>query len=171
MHTLEEVRAEYDRLDALLGIDTSGIELKISKRAVRQLGCFRCPARPGAEPPRITLSALVMEDDAAFWDTARHEYAHAAVWLLYPGERHGHDGVWRDMCRRVGCSPRRLAPETGKAAEARQEKAKYIVRCRKCGRESRYMRRGKTVNALMSLHRFFIRCGACGGKLELLIRE
>lgn len=47
MHSLEEVRAEYDRLDRLCGLDTSGIELKISKRAVKQLGSFRCPA-PGA---------------------------------------------------------------------------------------------------------------------------
>ena len=44
MHSLEEVRAEYDRLDRLCGLDTSGIELKISKRAVKQLGSFRCPA-------------------------------------------------------------------------------------------------------------------------------
>ena len=29
MHTLEEVRREYDRLDRLVGVDTSGIELKI----------------------------------------------------------------------------------------------------------------------------------------------
>ena len=31
------------------------------------------------ETLRITLSALILEDDAQFWDTARHEYAHAAV--------------------------------------------------------------------------------------------
>lgn len=45
MHSLEEVRAEYDRLDRLCGVDTSGIELKISKRAVKQLGSFRSPRR------------------------------------------------------------------------------------------------------------------------------
>ena len=112
MHTLQEVRAEYDRLDRLVGIDTRGIELKISKRAVRQLGSFRSPKR-GTGPLRITLSYLILDDDAQFWDTVRHEYAHAAVYLLHPGENHGHDRVWRDMCRLVGCDPKRLAPEQG----------------------------------------------------------
>ena len=78
MHTLQEVRAEYDRLDRLIGIDTRMIELKISRRAVRQLGSFRSPAR-GKGELRITLSALILGDDEQFWDTVRHEYAHAAV--------------------------------------------------------------------------------------------
>ena len=128
MHTLQEVRAEYDRLDRLIGIDTRMVELKISKRAVRQLGSFRSPT-PGRGPLRITLSALILDDDEQFWDTVRHEYAHAAVYLLYPGQKHGHDQVWRDMCRRVGCDPKRLAPEQGRAAELRQQKVKYIIRC------------------------------------------
>lgn len=113
MHSLEEVRAEYDRLDRLCGVDTSGIELKISKRAVKQLGSFRSPRRGGIDGLRITLSHLILEDDEQFWDTVRHEYAHAAVYLLHPGESHGHDKVWKDMCRRIGCSPERLAPEKG----------------------------------------------------------
>ena len=97
MHSLEEVRAEYDRLDRLFGVDTSGIELKISKRAVKQLGSFRSLRRGGIDGLRITLSYLILEDDEQFWDTVRHEYAHAAVYLLHPGERHGHDRVWKDM--------------------------------------------------------------------------
>ena len=85
MHSLEEVRAEYDRLDRLCGVDTSRIELKISKRAVKQLGSFRCPRRGGKDGLCITLSHLILEDDEQFWDTVRHEYAHAAVYLLNPG--------------------------------------------------------------------------------------
>ena len=65
MHTLQEVRDEYDRLDRLVGIDTRGIELKISRRAVRQLGSFRSPTR-GTGPLRITLSYLILDDDAQF---------------------------------------------------------------------------------------------------------
>ena len=118
MHSLEEVRAEYDRLDRLCGLDTSGIELKISKRAVKQLGSFRSPHRGGIDGLRITLSYLILEDDEQFWDTVRHEYAHAAVYLLHPGESHGPDKVWKDMCRRIGCSPERLAPDKGQAKAA-----------------------------------------------------
>ena len=171
MHTLEEVRAEYDRLDRLLGIDTTGIELRISKRAVRQLGSFRVPARGGGRP-RITLSALILTDDAQFWDTARHEYAHAAVYLLYPGEKHGHDRVWRDMCLRVGCHPERLAPERGRAAELRQARTKYIIRCERCGAESRYVRRGRAVDLMLRGRGRRLCCRSCGGnRFTLLIRQ
>ena len=171
MHTLDEVRREYDRLDRLVGIDTRGIELKISKRAVRQLGSFRAPTR-GRGPLRITLSALILDDDAQFWDTARHEYAHAAVWLLYPGEKHGHDRTWRELCRLIGCSPERLAPEKGRAAELRQAKARYIIRCKSCGAESRFVRRGKAVELMLRGKGMLLRCKKCGGNnFVLLVRE
>ena len=39
MDGLEAVRAEYDRLDRMLGIDTSGILLSCSARMVRQMVC------------------------------------------------------------------------------------------------------------------------------------
>ena len=171
MHTLEEVRAEYDRLDRMIGINTRNIELKISRRAVRQLGSFRSPAR-GRGPLRITLSALILDDDAQFWDTVRHEYAHAAVYLLHPGEKHGHDAVWRDMCRRVGCDPSRLAPSEGRAAELRRAQAKYIIRCQGCGGESRYVRRGKAVELMLRGRGKTLRCRRCGGNsFVLLVRE
>ncbi len=171
MHSLDEVRREYDRLDRLVGVDTTGIELKISRRAVRQLGSFRAPSR-GKGPLRITLSALILDDDAQFWDTVRHEYAHAAVWLLRPGEKHGHDKIWRDMCRLVGCSPKRLAPEKGRAAELRQERVKYIIRCEGCGSESRYMRRGRTVELMLRGRGKQLRCRTCGGSsFTLLVKK
>ena len=171
MHTLEEVRREYDRLDRLVGVDTSKIELKISKRAVRQLGSFRSPSR-GAGKLSITLSALILDDDEQFWDTVRHEYAHAAVYLLHPGEKHGHDRVWRDMCRLVGCSPKRLAPEKGRAAELRQAQARFIIRCRTCGAESRYIRRGKAVELMLRGRGRSLRCRKCGqSSFVLLVRE
>ncbi len=170
MHTLDEVRAEYDRLDRLVGIDTGSIELRISTRAVRQLGSFRCPSVPGKAPLRITLSKLILDDDEQFWDTVRHEYAHAAVYLLYPGEKHGHDAVWRKMCRLVGCSGRRLAPERGDGAQLREDRTRYIVRCEGCGSESRYLRRGKVIDSLLLGRR--LRCRRCGGdRFALLVRK
>lgn len=173
MHDLREVRAEYDRLDRLVGVDTRGIELKISTRAVRQLGSFRVPVgRRAGEPLRITFSSLILADDEQFWDTVRHEYAHAAVYLLHPGEKHGHDRVWKDMCRLVGCRPKRTAPRTGAAAEKWEEKVRYIVRCDSCGSESRYYRRGKVVEQLLRGRGRRLRCRSCGGsRFTLLVRE
>lgn len=171
MHTLEEVRREYARLDRITGIDSSGIELKISKRAVRQLGSFRSPAG-GTGPLRITLSALILDDDQQFWDTVRHEYAHAAIYLLHPGEKHGHDRTWREMCRLVGCDPRRLAPEKGRAAELRRERARYLIRCEGCGAESRYVRRGRAVELMLRGRGRSLRCRQCGGnRFTLFVRD
>lgn len=86
-------------------------------------------------------------------DTARHEYAHAAAALL-TGRRHGHDAVWKDICVRIGCKPERLAGTTA-AQEAKNAGCGYLVRCKTCGAESRYLRRGAVVRSI----------GARGGRI------
>jgi len=158
MHSLDEVRAEYQRLDRLLGIDTSGIELKISQRALRQLGLFRSP-----EPLSITISKTVMEDDELFLDTIRHEYAHAAAYLLRPGEDHGHDEFWKSICRRIGCRPSSRSEPSYSIQLARRKQAKYTVVCLYCGQQSYYLRRGKAVNMLQRGNGSRLRCTRCGG--------
>ena len=172
MHSLDKVRAEYRRLDALLGIDTSAIELIISKRALHRLGSFSVRRQQGSERLRITLSALVMEDEELFMDTIRHEYAHAAVHLLYPGQRHGHDALWKNICLRVGCRPQSRTPLSEQAAELRAQKIRYLVRCKNCGRESGYVRRGKVVETLMRGRGSALRCTACGkSSFELFVKQ
>lgn len=159
MHTLEEVRREYDRLDALTGADTRGVALSISKRAVRRLGCF-CPA----PEPHIVLSAVILGDDALFWDTVRHEYAHAALWLLRPGERHGHDALWRALCATVGCVPRATVPAGAEQIALRDERTRYRLTCRACGSETRYLRAGKIVKLFLAGKAGRVRCTRCGGR-------
>ena len=172
MYSLEQVRAEYDRLDKLLGIDTSAVELKISNRAMKQLGSFRSPARAGAAPLRITLSRLVMDDEILFMDTVRHEYAHAAAYLMFPGQRHGHDKVWKDICRRIGCAPQSRTKLSKEAEAQREQRAKYLIRCEGCGRESLYFRRGKTVELMMQGRGNQLRCTGCGkSEFKLFVKE
>ena len=172
MHSLEEIRKEYDRLDRLCGVDTSRVELKISRRPGRRLGSFRYPLRGGETPLRISISASVLEQEEQFWDTIRHEYAHAAVYLQHPGERHGHDRLWRDMCRRLGCSPERLAPQSEESLERTLEQAKYRVHCKGCGRDSYYFRAGKVVKSLRPGGRGRVRCAFCGSdSFELYVRN
>ena len=78
-----------------------------------------------------------------------------------------HDEVWRAVCRRVGCPEDRLAPQCAAAEENRKRIAAargvYVVTCLGCGAESRYLRRGKVVQALEE-KRGQIRCRRCGGK-------
>ena len=158
MWTLTELREEYDRLDRYLGIDTRDIRLSFSKRMQRQHGvcCFR-----GGRPLEIRLADFLRTDDAAFLETARHEYAHAAAALL-AGERHGHDAVWKSLCARIGCRPERLAQPVD-AQETRNRQHGYLVRCMGCGAESRYLRRGRVVQSIEA-GRTDCRCRRCGGR-------
>ena len=99
MWTLAQVQAEYRRLDRLLGIDTSRVAVSFSKRMTRQYGvCTFVKNRP----QEIRLADFLRQEEQVFRDTARHEYAHAAVALL-TGKRHGHDEAWKAVCRKNGC--------------------------------------------------------------------
>ncbi len=172
MHSLEDIRKEYDRLDKLSGLDTSKVEIEISKRPGRRLGSFRYPLKEGTAPLRIIISASVLELEEQFWDTIRHEYAHAAAYLRYPGERHGHDELWKELCRELGCAPERLAPRSRAQQQRTEETAKYRVHCKGCGRDSYYFREGKVVKALRRGGRGRVRCVFCGSdSFELYVRK
>ena len=170
MHTIQEVRAEYDRLDRLCGVDTTGIEIVFSARSVKRLGSFRPPVPAKGLPARIMISAALLESDDPFWDTVRHEYAHAAVWLTHPGERHGHDEVWKAVCRRIGCAPKSTAPAGEQSEALRRQRAKYMVKSHACGAETYYLRAGKIVTLMERGYRKRIRCGRCGSN-DLLLYE
>lgn len=172
MHTVEEIRAEYDRLDRLCEVDTSAVEIVLSQRGVRRLGSFRCPAKGKRGALRISINASLLDEEERFWDTVRHEYAHALVYLRYPGQSHGHDAVWKAACRELGCSPDRLAAQTAESRAEMERRAKYKVRCTGCGQESLYFRRGKVVDLLLRGGRGQLRCGKCGGsRMELYARR
>ena len=175
MDGLETVRAEYDRLDRMLGIDTSGILLSCSARMVRQYGvCCFC----GDRPAEIRLAAFLLDEPEQLHKTALHEYAHAAAALL-TGRRHGHVAVWKAICLRIGCAPERLS-EPCEAARRRAEEYEkdragapvWLVVCRGCGAVSRYRRRGKVVQ-LLQQHPTTSACVCrqCGGRSFALCRQ
>ena len=175
MLCLEDIRREYRRLDALLGIDTSGISLAFSARMVRRYGVCRFEK---GRPVEIRLAAFLQQDEAQLMQTARHEYAHAAAMLL-TGKPHGHDAVWKQLCLRVGCEPARLAQPCQAAEERAQEYAAahadrtyYLVRCEGCGAVSRYQRRGKIVTMLLQNPKTTgCVCRRCGGHAFTLQTE
>lgn len=162
MHTLEEIRAEYRRLDTLCGADTSAIPVVLSTRMVKRLGSFRYPLNDRGAPPQITISAAVLAEDALFWNTIRHEYAHAVVWLRHPGEQHGHDALWRSVCQVIGCAPKATVPASGGQMALRKARARYTVRCKHCGQETFYLRKGRIVELLEAGESNRVRCRACG---------
>ncbi len=158
-YTLEDVRREYRRLDARCGVDTSAIALKISRRAVSQYGCCKCMH---GRPVEIRLSDFIMHDEALFWQTIRHEYAHALVQLRRPGEHHGHDALWKNACLEVGCAPERCSAAPSAEAEARRRsRTRYILRCQHCGHTWHYLRAGKTVKLVLSGKGRTLTCPYC----------
>ena len=175
MHTIQEIRTEYDRLDRLLGVDTSEVEIAVSPHRGKRLGSFRAPGEGVppllAKPLRISISAAVMEEEEVFWDTVRHEYAHAVVHLTHPGERHGHDAVWKAVCRRIGCTPKSTTEVSDEQKQVWADTAKYRVHCERCGTDSYYHRAGKIVQILLRGDRKRVRCRCGSNELTLYVRE
>ncbi len=171
MYSLEDIRKEYERLDKLCGLDTSGIEIEISRRSGHRLGSFRYPLS-GDGPLRIIINAALLDQEEQFWDTIRHEYAHAAAYLRYPGEKHGHDEVWKNICRELRCAPERLAPQSQAQRQRTEETAKYRVHCNGCGRDEYFFREGKVIKTLRWGRKGAVRCAFCGSdSFELYVRQ
>ena len=106
MFTLEDVRKEYDRLDALLGIDTKNVELKISK-GFRTAGLFQVKRDKKTNDLKmiIRINKVVFECcSASFFEIVRHEYAHAANHIIHNGNCDIHGPMWKEMCHKVGSS-------------------------------------------------------------------
>jgi len=171
-HSIFEIREEYNRLDALCGVDTSSIDLHISKRAIRQYGCCRHKynVKSGSyEPYAIYITEFILECDSAFWDCIRHEYAHALV-TLRDGRNHGHDAVWKKACLEVGCKAERLCIDDEadrKSAAIRKKRIKYEVKCSECGRTYCYTRVGNIVQSIRAGHK----CVCCCGNANLSLIE
>ena len=173
-HTLEDVRAEYDRLDKLCGVDTKGIKLKISKRATRQFGyCHYVTVAGRLVPDSISITDFILDCETQFWDTIRHEYAHALV-AIRTGKPHHHDNVWKAACLEVGCSPNCQAHDDeahNKTYEKKAERFRYKVTCKSCGRISYFVKKGAVVKALEAGRKCTCCCGGKSFALESIKKE
>lgn len=163
LHTIDDIRREYDRLDALCGVDTGKLVLKVSTRASKRLGSCKYV---GNDVAGVTISDFVMAaPDEVFYDTIRHEYAHALVKLRRPREKHGHDALWKAACLEVGCAPERccdpsLVPSGGKR---RKEPYRYRLRCLGCGAKWDYKRQTKVLRLVARGGSRYCTCPRCKG--------
>ena len=165
MHTIEEIRREYQRLDQMIGVDTSGLEIMFSPQAVYQYGC--CKYRNGrkAVPYKILIASFLKDEETAFWDTVRHEYAHAAAALL-TGKNQGHGPVWQSICHKIGAEPSRLAGTCPSQQGNRKDRIRYEITCLACGARYERTRRSRFVDAVLSSggRPILYRC-RCGGQI------
>ena len=109
MWTLAQVQAEYRRLDRLLGIDMSRVAVSFSKHMTRQYGVCTFVKN---KPQEIRLADFLRQEDQVFWDTARHEYAHASscpwrfpVRIATGMTRRGKRSAGKSAARRSGLRP------------------------------------------------------------------
>ena len=169
MFTVEDIRKEYDRLDWMLGVDTKGIKLSISGRLSSKLGYFQVKSKGsfwGKASGRelcITIAKGICSDEKQFYDTIRHEYAHALVYLKTGEMKHGHDKLWKAACRQVGCEPK--ARSRIQNTDTIKSLYKYELSCRKCGAKYYYKKKCITVQIAMGeINGPRITCSTCRGQ-------
>ena len=165
MPTVQDIKTEFLKLDKLLGINTSNVEIVFSKRTVKRHGSCQCVRGADGKwrPVKIMIAEFLLTDDGAFWDTVRHEYAHAAAALL-TGKNCGHNAVWKGICRKIGCSGNVRAESTAASRQRARDAAKYAVTCLGCGEVSLYMRKTELIKRLERGGPSGVICTVCGGK-------
>lgn len=169
MFTEEEIRKEYDRLDKILGIDTSHIIIDFGSSNKTETAAFtQFYSNAPTVPKRIRFNMAIMGvlNDTNCLDIIRHEYAHAAVALKenYTGLPHG--GPWKKICRQIGCRP---SPYTynGRKIEYIEDykiKEKMVrVKCCNCGRITMQPDNSRIVKILRNGgNSWNLKCKKCG---------
>lgn len=168
MLDLEAVRKEYDRLDKILGINTTGILLQYGENPKTDIVAYTQFSRQNGRPIRIkfNLSHMRGKNDQDWMDTVRHEYAHAAARILY-GYQGAHGEPWQTVCKKIGCRP---SPYTYDASVI-EDIASYdmpgeplvAVQCAGCGMIVKQPERSRIVKVLRNGGSSWnLRCKNCG---------
>lgn len=110
----------------------------------------------------IRLSKYLVErnPEPVVRDVILHEIAHALA-----GLEHGHDAVWKAMCKKVGAKPQRLADESVEVVQGA-----YALICTSCNRELARRHRRSSPERLANRY-----CRDCGpkalGKLKVVMAD
>lgn len=127
---------EHGLIDWQIKLNTNKRRLGICKEYIKQ----------------IELSRLYVERNEIehVRDTILHEIAHGLV-----GARHGHDSVWKEMCVRLGCTPRACEDE------ADMPDGDWHAKCPSCRKVFTMHRKPKSVRG-----RYCVACGPDHGRLN-----
>ena len=144
MRTITDIRNEYKRLDSEFGYNIANqYRLKVSKRLTKTRGY--CKINFVRNTKEIQIADFVMnEPDETFYNTIRHEYAHAMAYEKY-GAGVGHDARWKALAKMVGCNGERYSKVTKEQIDKIETRVNYIVECKHCGRKFKYMRMNNTI--------------------------
>ena len=126
---LAKAQAICSRLMRKHGLTEQGWTFRWSN-AKREIGSAQVrtikdpKTRKKSERRTIVLSRPLVQlnDEEQIRDTILHEIAHALA-----GVEHGHDHVWKAVCKKIGAIPKRIAGEEVNTVDAR-----YQLICRCC---------------------------------------
>lgn len=114
------------------GLDQFGWKAVLDTRAVTRAG--QC--RYSVKEIGISYRWVAMNDEKHVRNTILHEIAHALV-----GAEHGHDWVWKQKARQIGCTGDRCT-----SPEAKKVPGKYRAVCPNCGHVHYRHRASKRMN-------------------------
>ena len=73
-------------------------------------------------PERRVIKVSPHMDDAHFWNTLRHEIAHALVYRDHPEATHVHGPEWKEKARLLGAIPEACTAPTTEALACRRSR-------------------------------------------------
>ena len=151
MWTIDRVKKELDHLRVADGLPKITIPVRANARLTATLGRVR-HIKSTCEPISIEFSQKLLNEstDNDIINVIKHEYVHYFL-LVATGENHGHDALFRDKCKAIGCTH----TKTHNALE-NEGQFKYEVWCDECGLVATYSRMGKVLKNLDSCL-----CGKC----------
>ena len=145
-------------------LDYANIEVSINKRLTKTLGrCIYHQSGSYIYPVKLEFSAQFLETatEKCIIDVIYHEVAHALV-TLETGEKHGHDAVFKAMCRKIGTNNDGVSTKVERTVSMKQI-YKYFVICNQCKQTvGEYHKAGKVVQ-----HPECYTC-RCGGSLRVV---
>lgn len=108
MYSIETIKTEYQRLDAITGQDIAKtIPIEIVERELTTRGAYQFRLIEGIDvlTEKIVFNSFVMNEDAeTFYNTIRHEYAHAFATRKYLRDV-DHGKEWQECAKIVGANP------------------------------------------------------------------
>lgn len=109
-YTVKDIRAEFDRLDAKYGFNTTNIIFQVSKYRPKRWARYQWWSRTGREVCLFFVEVLNSNEEK-FYNTIRQMYGRAVCNRIFHTDT-GHDVRYRAVCRVLGCTADRIQLDT-----------------------------------------------------------
>ena len=160
MLSVKEIRELCEEIVNSQSYSIKNIPININGRLTKTLGRV-CYCGNKIEKIEFSKQFLATATSDSIYSVIQHEMAHVIA-TLETNERHGHDSLFKEVCKRIGCDNDKTKTSVERTVE--EDKCyKYTVVCLKCKGKAYYNRKGKVISNLYQYH-----CGKCGGTLACI---